>query len=88
MALFAVSYDLKKNKDYPTLWEEFTRLGGHKALESFYLLDLNTTAPLLRDHLRGFVDEDDMLMVVEFMGKPAFIRARQGTNDWISAHCL
>jgi hypothetical protein len=30
MTFFVVSYDLKKNKDYQTLWDEMARLKGHK----------------------------------------------------------
>jgi hypothetical protein len=65
-----------------SLWDELDRLGGHKALESFYLITLKNTATQVRDHLKGFVDEDDMLMVIEFFKKPAFIKARAGTNKW------
>ena len=36
MAVFIVTYDLNKNKDYETLWEELKRLDGHKAALSFY----------------------------------------------------
>lgn len=87
MALFAVTYDLMKGKDYQTLWDELERLGGHKALASFYLLDLNNTASEVRDHLRQYIDDDDKLMVVEFVGKPAFTKANAGTNKWIEEHC-
>lgn len=86
MALFCISYDLIKGKDYEKLWDELDRLGGHKALESFYLIDLNNTASEVRDHLKGYVDSDDMLMVIEFSKKPAFIKAKPGTNDWLNKH--
>jgi len=88
VALFVVSYDLIKGKDYQPLWDELDQLGGHKALESFYLLNLTTEDPYtLKEHLRAFVDSDDMLMVVKFVGRPAFVKARTGTNAWISANC-
>ncbi len=84
MALFVVSYDLRKRKDYPTLWEEMDRLGGHKPLRSVYFVNVNLgTAAELRDHLSQYIDEDDQLIVVEFDEKPAHQRANQGTNDWI-----
>lgn len=84
MALFAISYDLIKRKDYPKLWEEFERLGAHKPLRSLYLASLNNTAAEVRDHFQQFIDDDDMLIVIEFNKKPAFSKARQGTNDWIN----
>ena len=86
MALFCISYDLVKGKDYPALWAELDRMGGHKALESFYLVDLNSTVIEVRDHLKSFVDDDDKLMVIEFSKKPHFIKAKAGTNDWIAKH--
>ena len=64
MALYVVSYDLRKRKDYPKLWDEMGRLGGFKPLESVYLLDLSDTDPQgLKDHLRTFIDDDDRLIV-------------------------
>lgn len=86
MALFCVSYDLIEGKNYKTLWDELDRLGGHKALESFYLISLNNTASQVREHLKAFVDDDDMLMVIEFDKKPTFIKAKAGTNKWIADH--
>lgn len=84
MPLFVVSYDLNRNKDYPQLWDEMSRLGGHRPLESVYFLNVDSqNASELRDHLARFIDEDDQLIVVEFDKKPAHQRARKGTNDWI-----
>lgn len=85
MALYVVSYDLRKYKDYPKLWDEFKRLEAHKPLRSVYFLNVDTTsAAELRDHLSQFIDGDDQLIVVEFNKRPAHQRANQGTNDWIN----
>lgn len=87
MALFIVSYDLRKARDYQTLWDEFDRLEGFKPLNSVYLVDLdNTTAPDLRDHLTQFIDADDGLIVVEFDAKPAAFKCKIGTAKWIKDH--
>lgn len=86
MALFVVSYDLIKLKDYATLIQELERLGGHRPTLSTWFVSLNSTASEVRAHLAGFVDEDDQLIVVEFSEKPAFTKARSGTNDWIARH--
>lgn len=84
MGLFVVSYDLRKRKDYPTLWKEMDRLGGHKPLLSVYFLNVDVdSAADLRDHLAKFIDEDDQLIVVPFLEKPAHQKANQGTNNWI-----
>jgi len=84
MAYFAITYDLIKRKDYSTLWEEMESLNAHKAMNSFYLLEVNNTATQIKDHLKNFTDADDKLMVVEFSKKPTFTKANAGTNDWLN----
>lgn len=85
MANFAVKYQLNEAKDYPKLWEEMERLGGHKVLRSFYFLDVQATAKELRDHLMGYVDQDDAIVVVPMLEKPFTKKAFQGTQAWIDA---
>ncbi len=86
MPLYLVSYDLRKKKDYQTLWDEMERLGGHKPLRSVYFLDVNSrNAADLRDHLKQFIDADDQLIVVEFSKRPATFRPNQGTTNWLDA---
>ncbi|WP_370338349.1 CRISPR-associated protein Cas2 [Parvularcula marina] len=86
MALFAITYDLVERKDYQSLWDEFDRLGGHKALNSFYLISLNNNRQEVVDHFAEYIDEDDRLMVIEFNQKPKFTKALKGTNAWIDRH--
>lgn len=86
MANFVVSYQLNKAKDYPKLWQEMERLGAHKAMRSFYLLDLvDEDAAVVRDHLRNFVDNDDMIFVARMDKKPASLRCYEGTTKWIDS---
>lgn len=85
MAYFAVNYQLNANKDYPKLWDEMARLDGHKVLRSFYFLDLEISASDLRNHLRGFIDQDDAVVVVPFSSRPYHHMGFAGTNDWIKA---
>ncbi len=87
MALFAVSYDLVKQKNYPELWDEMERLGAHKALLSLYLLNLENDDPKeVRDHFAQYIDADDRLLVIK-IDDAAALRCFKGTNDWIAAHC-
>lgn len=88
MGIFAISYDLIRGGDYQTLWDQFDRLGAHKALESFYLANLRIEDPdEVKALLRPFLDQNDMLMVVKVVGRPSFVRAKAGTNDWIARNC-
>ena len=84
MAHFLVTYDLNAQKDYQRLINELERLKGHRPALSAWFIDLNNTATEVRDHFSNFVDDDDFLIIVEFSKKPAFTKARAGTNAWIS----
>lgn len=87
MALFAITYDLVDNKDYGKLWDELEELGAHKALNSFYLVELTNDDPHeVLEHLSQFVDSDDRLMVVKFIGKPRYTKALPGTNNWVKSN--
>lgn len=85
MAKFLVTYDLIKDKDYKRLIDELERLEGHKALLSVCLLDLNNTTTQVREHLAGFVDDDDKVFVAEMTVKPSFTKAFKGTTAWLDA---
>src|SRR5688500_13980031 len=85
MAYMIVSYDLVKNKDYPKLWAEMTRLNAAKALESLYFLDIANTALDIKEHLKQYIDNDDRLLVTEFTKKPQFTRMYKTGADWIAA---
>jgi len=86
MAYFAVSYQLNNQKDYQTLWDEMDRLNGHKVMRSFYFIDTSMdTALKLKDHLINFVDEDDMIAVVEMTKRPGCYKCYQGTKAWLDA---
>lgn len=83
MALFLVSYDLRKTKNYQPLWDEMERLEAFKPLESVYLVNLTDNITDVRDHLKGYIDSDDGLLVVEFDKKPAAFKCKQGTAQWL-----
>lgn len=86
MALFSVTYDLVKNKNYDRLIEELGKHDTVKVQMSHWLLAASNTAKEVKDHLAGYVDEDDKLMVIEFDKRPQFTKSLQGTNDWIKRH--
>jgi hypothetical protein len=65
MAHVLITYDLKRTKDYPKLWEELRRLGACKPLLSVWVARLDNTTEPIREHLRGFVDADDKILVID-----------------------
>lgn len=83
MTTFTVTYDLIKRKDYKTLIDELERLHAHRALASFWLINLNNTAKEVHDHFKGFVDSDDKIWVSELTKVHWFGNANAGTNDWL-----
>lgn len=84
MAKFLVSYDLIDGQDYTRIINELERLGAVRTQKSTYLVSVTTEAANgFLQHLRGFVDEDDLLMVVKMHERPRFTRAMRGTNDWV-----
>lgn len=90
MALYVVSYDLHKVRDYGPLIQALQGAGAIRALESFWLIDIAQTAAGLRDALRALVDDDDSLVVLEL--KPgsgwATRLPRPGTVEWLRAHVV
>ena len=87
MAYFIVNYQLnKQGQDYQKLWDEFERLDAQKAQRTVYLVDCNADdASSLLQHLRSFIDANDMMLVCELTEKPASFRSYEGTQAWIDA---
>lgn len=86
MALFSVTYDLIKDKDYDALIGRLEELDTVKVQFSQWFLAANNTASEIKDHLAHYVDDDDKLMIVEFSKRPQFTKAIKGTNDWLNKH--
>ncbi len=69
MAVHLISYDLDKpGQNYPRIITELERLGAKKVLYSEWLLKSSYSDVQLRNHLQGFVDGNDMLLVVTVTG--------------------
>ncbi|HML95597.1 MAG TPA: CRISPR-associated protein Cas2 [Thermodesulfobacteriota bacterium] len=73
MALYFLSYDLRKDKDYPRLTEELERFGAIKTLKSEWCFrHSDTSAAALRDHFKQYIDNDDGLMVAAVIDWAAY----------------
>lgn len=88
MAIFMVSYDLRKKDefDYEELWAAFRALDSVKFQESAYFVSSNSSIAEIKAYFRQHMHPDDLLMVVEFTEKPDYTKALAGTNAWIKAH--
>ena len=66
MALYFLSYDLRGERDYQTLYDELEKFHAVRILESDWCFKrINTDAKGLRDYFKRFIDEDDGLCVSE-----------------------
>lgn len=64
MALFFLSYDLRNERNYQTLYDELEKFNAVRMLESNWCFKrINTNASGLIDHFKQFIDEDDGLMI-------------------------
>lgn len=66
MALYFLSYDLRKQRNYQPLWDELAKFRAVRILDSDWCFNrTNTTVSALRDHFKRFIDSDDGLFVTE-----------------------
>jgi len=66
MALYFLSYDLRKQQDYQKLYDELNKFNAVRMLESQWCFKrVNTSAKGLREHFKKFIDSDDGLSVSE-----------------------
>ncbi len=66
MALYFITYDLRKSRSYQPLYDELGSFNGVRILESTWCFNrVNTTAKGLRDHFGQYIDSDDGLIVSE-----------------------
>lgn len=66
MALFFLDYDLRKQRNYQSLYDELAKFKAVRMLESNWCFNrLNTTAAALRNHFKQYIDADDGLRVAE-----------------------
>jgi CRISPR associated protein Cas2 len=65
MALFFLSYDLRKGRDYQKMYDELAKYKAVRVLESLWCFNSASTAATLRDHFKGFIDSDDGLAIIE-----------------------
>lgn len=72
MALYLISYDLHKARNYDPLIAQLRKWGAIRPLLSVWLVSLNGSAKAVRETLQAHVDGDDSIVVVEL---------KQG-SDW------
>lgn len=81
MALYFITYDLRGERDYKTLYEELSKFGALRMFESSWCFTrYNTTARNLRDYFKQFVDNNDGLVISQIAENESFIHQWAGYN--------
>ena len=66
MALYFLTYDLRKSKNYDSLYKELDSFNAVRILDSTWCFNrVNTSSKGLRDYFKKFIDSDDGLIVSE-----------------------
>jgi hypothetical protein len=66
MALYMLSYDLRNQRDYQTLYDKLSEFKAKRVLESVWCFRrVNTSSADLRDFFKNYIDSDDGLLVAE-----------------------
>ncbi|SNR88185.1 hypothetical protein SAMN06265370_1494 [Puniceibacterium sediminis] len=93
MSVFLVSYELKTESgpaDYQPLWDALNKLTSHKVQRSVWLVATTSTARVLHDHLKQFVDGNDRIWVSRVHAGTGsehyYSTALVGTNDFLAKH--
>ncbi len=88
VALYVISYDQHRDKDYTPLWNKLAQLGAVRVLESVWLLDLQQTAVALRDILKGVTKNEDSLLVIQVFTNSAWatLQVQTAGSNWLESH--
>lgn len=69
MALYFLTYDLRKQRDYQKLYDELKKFNAVKVLESTWCFKrYNTSASELLNYFIKFIDSDDGILVDDSSG--------------------
>ena len=83
MACYIISYDLRRNRDYESLYEAIkTYSKWARVTESTWAVVTTKSAVEIRDHLSSVMDGDDRLFVIK-SGTEAAWRNSICRNEWL-----
>jgi hypothetical protein len=85
MALYLISYDLHNRRVYTDLYDLMALWKAKRLLESVWLAKLIGPAETVRDFVRGTLDGDDSVAVIELepTAEWAVIDALPGGVSWL-----
>ncbi len=73
MKVYQINYDLRNQRDYPSLVNKIKSYGTYaKPLESCWLIATDQSAAQIRDNLATLMDGDDGLLITRLQGEAAW----------------
>jgi hypothetical protein len=90
MALYAISYDQHRDRDYTPVWTLLHRWGAQRVLESLWLANLQGSAGEVRETIRQTTKNEDSIVVIEL--KPgsqwSSYSAQAGGTAWLNQNLM
>lgn len=84
MKLYQINYDLRKKRDYQSLYERIQAYGTWcRPLESAWIVATSQTAIQVRDNLKAAMDADDGLLVTRLQGDAAWYGLAAEQAKWL-----
>lgn len=84
MKVYQIDYDLRKQRDYESLYE---RIRGYPnwchPLESTWIVASQKSATQIRDDLASVMDSDDGLLVTRLQGEAAWQNLGDRVSQWL-----
>lgn len=89
MALYSITYDLVKNRDYGRLYKAIISLSNNtytKTTESQWIVQSDKTAVQILEFLRKHVDSDDIIFVIKVdRSSWASVNMNKTASDWLNS---
>lgn len=84
MTAYIVSYDLSNVRDYDSLIDAIKSYGGwaHITESTWAVVANNSSAAMVRDNLKNFIDGDDRLFVIKSGVEAAWVNVLC-RNEWL-----
>ena len=82
MNTYIVTYDLRKSRDYESLYKAIKSYKWAYVLESVWCIVTSDSAKDIRDYLKGFMDNDDGLFVIKSGTEAAWSNV-ECSNAWL-----
>lgn len=84
MKLYQITYDLRKQRDYQSLYERIKAYGTWcRPLESTWIIATSQNAAQVRDNLKAVMDADDVLLVTRLKGDAAWHGLSAKAIEWL-----